>query len=46
MNLYLAAQDSVNAINIAKDILSREVKENRSKMVQRIIKEAGEIVAQ
>lgn len=44
MNLYLARGDTLNAINTANVILAKDVKVDRSKAVQRIIREAQAIV--
>ena len=44
MNLYITAGDTVQAVQVADLILHKEVKIDKSKAVQRIIREAGEII--
>lgn len=44
MNLYLTLGDSLNAVNTAETILAKDVKVDRSKTVQRILREAGEVL--
>ena len=44
MNLYIASGDTIQAVQVADLILHKEVKIDRSKAVQRIIREASEII--
>lgn len=44
MNLYLAGGDTLSAVNTANVILAKEVKVEHSKAVQRIIREAQEVL--
>lgn len=44
MNLFLAQKDTSKAVNVAAVILSKEIKIDRSKTVQRIIREAQEVI--
>lgn len=44
MNLYLAEGDTLNAVNTANVILAKDVKVERSKAVQLIIREAQEVL--
>ena len=44
MNLYIASGDTIQAVQVADHILHKKVKIDRSKAVQRIIREASEII--
>lgn len=44
MNLYIVSGDTVQAVRVANTILQKDVKIERSKAVQRIIREAGELL--